>query len=131
MRVFSIFVIVALLLAVAPRPAAAEVGDVVLGGILVLRIRAHAGGLSLAERAAIVEQRITEALSRGPLAPETVVVRQVNGQSTIFVGNILIITVDVNHANLNGTTSVLLAERWARNLRSALPQALPVGGPHV
>lgn len=129
MRGFSIFLVALLALALVPRPAAAAAGDVVVGGILVLRIRTEAGGLSAAERAVIVEQRITDALSKAQFSPETVVVRRVNGDPAIFVGSTLIVTVDVNHARLNGTRPELLAEMWARNLRVALPKAVPLGVP--
>lgn len=129
MRGFRMFLIALLLLAFVPRPALAAAGDVVVGGMLVLRIRTDAGGFSAAQRAVIVEQRITDALSKAQFSPGSVVVQRVNGDPAIFVGNTLIVTVDANHARVNGTTPELLAEVWARNLRLALPHAVPLGVP--
>ena len=105
--------------------AAADVGDVVVGGVLVLRIRAEAGGLTIQQRAAIVEQRIVNVLGKVRPTPEQIVVRIVNGQPAIFVGPAMIITVDANHARLNQTTQQALAEVWAGKLREALPKAMP------
>lgn len=107
-------------------PALAEVGDVIVGGVLILRIRAEAGGMSIEQRVVVVHQRIVEALSRvRPFRPEAVAIRMVGGQPTLFVGDIMIITVDANHARLNGSTQQALAEIWARNLREGLPKAVP------
>lgn len=117
------------LLTLLSSPAAAEVGDVVVGGVLVLRIRAEAGGMSVQQRAIIVEQRITNVLSKVRPTPQAITVRMVGGQPAIFAGEIMIITVDANHARLNGTTPRSLAEVWARNLRVALPKAVPQPGP--
>lgn len=112
-------------------PGAAAAGDVVVGGILVLRVRAEAGGMSIEQRAMIVEQRITNALSKGRPAASAITIRLVNAQPAIFVGEIMLITVDANHARINGTTQRALAEIWLRNLQEALPKAVPqpVPGP--
>ncbi len=118
-------------IAVSAYPAAAAMGDVVVGGMLILRVRAEAGGMSIEQRAVLVEQRITNALSRGRPTAETITVRTVNAQPAIFVGDILIITVDANHARLNSTTQQALAEIWLRNLREALPKAFPLLAPGV
>jgi len=122
---FRITLITLVLLALLAGPAVAEVGDVVVGGVLVLRIRAEAGGMSVQQRAMIVEQRITNALSKARSTPQTIAVRMVGGQPAIFAGDIMLITVDANHARLNGTTQLSLAGVWARNLREALPKAVP------
>ncbi|HLE78045.1 MAG TPA: hypothetical protein VJA65_06520, partial [bacterium] len=75
-----------LIVALLQGTAAADVGDVVVGGVLVLRIRAEAGGLTIQQRAAIVEQRIVNVLGKVRPTPEQIVVRFVNGQPAIFVG---------------------------------------------
>ncbi len=116
----------ALVLALAVGPAAAAAGDVVVGGVLILRIRTAAGGVDASQRAVIVEQRITDALTKSPSTAATVLVQRVGGQPVIFVNGVMIVTVDANHARLNGTTPFLLAEIWARQLMEALPKAIPV-----
>ncbi|HEV8338955.1 MAG TPA: hypothetical protein VGR25_04775 [bacterium] len=130
MRLTIVAIALALVVGLA-HPAAAAMGDVVVGGMLILRVRAEAGGMSIEQRAVLVEQRITNALSRGRPSVETITIRTVNAQPGIFVGDILIITVDANHARLNGTTQQALAEIWLRNLREALPKAFPLLAPGV
>jgi hypothetical protein len=130
-RLLFMILVALLTTALAAPPAAAATGDVVIGGILVLRVRTAAGGLTAADRAVIIEQRIVDALSSAPVNAEAVTVRQVAGQPAIFVGPVMIITVDANHARLNGTTPLLLAELWVRSLREALPRALPLRQPVV
>lgn len=125
MKPLTIAVTALSLTAVLAAPAAAALGDVVAGGMLILRIRAEAGGLSIEQRAMIVEQRITEALSKLRPTAQAITIRTVNAQPAIFVGDIMIITVDANHARLNGSTQQALAEIWLRNLQVALPKAVP------
>lgn len=124
MRLTIVAITLALIAGLA-HPAAAAIGDVVVGGLLILRVRAEAGGMSIEQRAVIVEQRITNALSKARPTAEAIAIRIVNAQPAIFVGDIMIITVDANHARLNGTTQQALAEIWLRNLREALPKAVP------
>ncbi|MGH2452684.1 MAG: hypothetical protein ACRDF5_02830 [bacterium] len=125
MKPLTIAVIALGLTAVLAAPAAAALGDVVAGGMLILRIRAEAGGMSIEQRTMIVEQRITEALSKLRPTAQAITIRTVNAQPAIFVGDIMIITVDANHARLNGSTQQALAEIWLRNLQVALPKAVP------
>jgi len=125
MKPLTIPVIALSLTAVLAAPAAAALGDVVAGGMLILRIRAEAGGMSIEQRAMIVEQRITNALSKLRPTAQAITIRTVNAQPAIFVGDIMIITVDANHARLNGSTQQALAEVWLRNLQVALPKAVP------
>lgn len=119
--------------AMTPSPAPAsppgtvpgETGDVVVGGVIVLRIRAEAGGMSVQERLVQVRRRIVEALSRTRGTAPPVTVRRVAGQAAIFAGEVLIITVDANHARLNGMSQQALADLWAARLREGLAKAAP------
>lgn len=106
-------------------PAAAAVEEIVVGGIVVLRVRAGGDGVSAAQRGVILHQRITNALSIGRVTPEQITVRVIGGDPAIYVRDVLIITVLPEDAQLNGMTREALADLWLQNLRRALPRALP------
>lgn len=124
-RILARLLAAALVTVLFTTPAAAAVDDVVVGGILVLRVRTDAGGMTAPQRAAIVEQRTTNALSKTAPVAEAITVRPVRGEPVIFVGDIVIITVDANHARLNSTSKRALAAVWLRTLQEALPKAVP------
>lgn len=117
-----------ILLALLPTAASAGAGDVVVGGMPVIRVRTAAGGMSAEARADIVERRITNVLSQSRAVPP-VTVRVVDGEPTVFAGDMLVITADAHHARLNGTSRHALAEVWAEHLRAALPNAVPLPQP--
>lgn len=123
-------VLAAALVTVLAVPAAAAEGDIVVGGIVVLRIRFSAGGFTAAQRTVLVQQRITNALAFGKNIRVTI--RMAGADPVIYAGDQMIITVDPDHARANGTTQRALAEVWARNLERGLAAAKPLqqpGGP--
>lgn len=96
-----------------------SVGEVVVNGSAVLRIRREAGGLRPAARAEIIAARLRrragEGMTKGHLR-----VAIVGGEAGILWGDHLIVTVDTTHARLSRTTPRALAERWLRQITQAL-----------
>jgi hypothetical protein len=116
----------ALVLAVGPRPATADVGDISVGGVWVCRITQPAEGLSREARAAQINRQITEALSTPRFRRGAVVYVRPDGPNTrILVDKLLIMT--VTPADVQGTsvTTAQLARQWAQRLAVGLSKALP------
>ena len=101
-------------------------GDVSLTGQVILRIRHPAAGYSVAQRVEEVQSRLIEALSLEDFTPEEVKVKKVGGDVAVYVRSLLVITVDGPTARRNKTTPPKLAAIWARNLRKALTEAMPL-----
>ncbi|MGE5584166.1 MAG: septal ring lytic transglycosylase RlpA family protein [Bacillota bacterium] len=105
--------------------------EVALGGHVVMRIRAGAGGMSAGDRAASVAQRLRESLADS--GGEGVKPALVRGSFAVAAGDRLIVTVDSEHAALNGSSCYELALQWANNIRAALgaPVLRRVDGGHL
>ena len=96
-----------------------NVGEVLLDGKVVLRVRTSAGGLSPYERAQTVSQRLEEAVAAG-MRPEDIHSAQWGNEAVILGGDNLLFTVDSDHARLNHTTPMGLADSWGNNLAGAM-----------
>lgn len=97
--------------------------EVALGGELFFRLRVAAGGLSEEQRAEILQERLTKiytALFTHQVSVHQVRVCRINGEVTICVGDILLVTVTEGDARANGTTPSQLAEQWCENTQRAL-----------
>ena len=107
---------------VAPMTIVQAVGnEVKVGDMVVLRIRTTAGGLTPAERAMVIAQRLSDLVnSDQPLKPEDVHAGMMDGEAVVMGGETLIITADPEHAAMNGTTPEGLANIWATNIAEAL-----------
>ncbi len=97
----------------------ADVGEVVMGETVLLRIRTAAGGYSSAQRAVIVADRLQQIIGSG-VQPGEVYAGMVDGSAAVLAGGELIVTADRAHARINGTTPGQLATTWASNIASAL-----------
>jgi len=95
-----------------------QVGEVIVDGDVVLRIRSAAGGLSAYRRGQIVADRLN-LLTGDSTKPEEITTGIVNGQEVVLAGGQILVTADTTHARLNGTTPTILANQWAGNLRVA------------
>lgn len=95
------------------------VGDVIVNGQTVLRIRTAAGGYSPPERARMVADRLQEMMNEG-LRPQDIGVGRLNGEDVVMARGQAIVTADDRHAALNGTTPRLLASQWAGNLENVM-----------
>ncbi len=104
--------------------ASPNVGEVVLAGIVILRISQPLPGLTPMARASLISQRLLDILAARRAAldqlPEEVRVRLVGGEVAIFVGSDLVATVDQAHADYHRSTRLALAGVWADRLRQAL-----------
>jgi len=101
-----------------------EMAEIEIDGVLFFRIRTAAVGYSVAEREAIVDQRLVEAMATGKIAP--VYVDEVRGRPTVYVGKVRIITVypeDV--AAVGGQSDYSIAESWAQGIREGLQKTAP------
>jgi hypothetical protein len=96
-----------------------QIGEVLINGRAVLRIRVAAGGLSAARRAEIVAERLRGLVAQGLRAGEFSIAT-VGGEVAIVARGQVIVTADRNHARANNTTPRALAELWARALVRAL-----------
>lgn len=100
--------------------------DVPGTGIVFMRVRVPVGDMTLYEYRELIWQRLADALRPGleagqPLNGEAVrLVIPEEGNPQIFVADHLIVEVDEEHATLNQSTQVALAEVWAANLALAL-----------
>lgn len=95
--------------------------DVALNGHIVLRMRCPNGGMSPAERADCVGERLREALATASC--EDIKPAVVRGSFAVVIGTKHIVTVDTEHAKANKSSCYALALKWANNMRLAL------GGP--
>lgn len=98
-----------------------QVGEVLVGESVALRIRAAAGGRSPVQRAEVVAERLRRLLGIG-LNPERLTVAEVSGEAAVVWDGVLVVTADRRHASLNGTTPMSLARQW----RDAMAKTLAV-----
>lgn len=97
-----------------------EVGEVLMNGEPVFRIRSGAGGLTAPRRAEIVAERLAGMVNSGQLSADDVRMGTMNGQRVLTANGELLITADQYHANVNGTTPARLASMWQNNIVTAL-----------
>ena len=96
-----------------------SVGEVLLDDQVVFRIRTSAGGYTPFQRAEVVAERLRQLMSDS-LRPEDVTTGRVSGEYAVLVNEGILITADPAHAELNDTTPLQLADRWAQQLENAL-----------
>ena len=104
-----------------------QVGEVLVDGEVVLRIREAAGGYTPLQRAGVVANRLQSAFARG-LTVNDVMVGRLNNQAVLMMGEELLVTADRNEARINNSTPVGLAVAWRQNMVAALT---PGTGPVV
>ncbi|MFQ6133004.1 MAG: hypothetical protein ACE5R4_13265 [Armatimonadota bacterium] len=120
-----VVVVSVLALACFGTQAATDKGDIVIGGKVPIRIRAATPEFTVEQRVLIVRRRVVEVISHEDSYHPNVRIVIEKGTPAIYVGKHLLITVHQNDAKANGTTPVRLAQRWAGNLKEALPLATP------
>lgn len=103
-----------------------EVGEVLMGNTVVIRIRGNVGGFTPGERAQIVASRLMNSLSLG-LTANDVRTERISNQYALYLGNNLLVTADPHVAQSQGLTAAQLAGAWQNNLQTAMRAAgLPV-----
>lgn len=107
------------------------VGEVLVNGQIVIRMRTSAGGMSPADRARIIADRIRAWVS-GPYSPYDLAVRRgAYGAAELRAHGDLIVTVNPQEAEALGSSSMGLAQAWRDNVMMALGVAaadLPATG---
>lgn len=100
------------------------VPELTIAGHTVMRLRATAGGLSPQERAYDLRRRLGPILTLENLTANDVTIHQERPRQTasIYVRDRLLITVDQNLAKANNSSIANLAQQWANNLKTMLPQ---------
>jgi hypothetical protein len=116
-----------------PQPAAADAGDISVGGVWVSKITHDAAGFSAQERAVEVTKRLTEILSNPAYrhAGAMVAVRPVGQSAAILVGDQLAMTIMPEDTAGTGVTTMELARQWAQRLAQGLVKALPDANFHT
>lgn len=99
-----------------------QVGEVLMGEKVLLRIRTAAGGLTAVQRGQVVADRLNE-LTGEATKPESITTGTANGQEVVMVDGQVLVTADSAHAKLNSTTPTILAQHWAENVRAAFTAA--------
>jgi hypothetical protein len=99
----------------------------VIANTLCFSVRAAAAGMTPQQRIDHVNDRLAVILGHETLQPENLRTRQTaGGDVEIWVGRSLLATVTRADARANGSADPQsVADRWASNLRAALPQARP------
>jgi len=106
-------------------------GEIVLGDVVVIRLRNGSGKLDLTKRADVVQERINQILSIADVTAKDVCLKKLPEGPTLFVRDIKLVTVDLETANVAGTTQDSLAKQWAHRLMGVIDQVnvRPPGDP--
>jgi hypothetical protein len=98
-----------------------------VAGKQVLRLHATVGGKSPEKRVEMLDERVTEILSRGDgtLGSADIVLKREKGSVYIEVQKQVLVTVAPEDAAANHTTREKLAHVWLANIRKTLPQLAP------
>ncbi|MEN6371486.1 MAG: hypothetical protein ABFD64_05675 [Armatimonadota bacterium] len=97
-----------------------QIGDVVVDNQVPIRLRFSAGGLSPAERASLVAQRLSQMSN---LSPSEISAGRIGSYWGVIARGEMLITADSAHAAANNTTPSGLASAWASQLRKAMTGA--------
>ena len=110
-------------LLITPRPASAyPPGEVVLGDIVVMRLRVGSGKLDLQQRGDLVQERINKVLAIKDVTAKDVRVEDNKYGPTIFVRDIKLLTIDKPTAEAGQMTPLALAKAWAHRLAGIVDQ---------
>lgn len=105
------------------------VGEVLVNGQIVIRMRTSAGGFSAPERARIVAERIRNWVS-GPFSPYDLAVhRGSGGAAELRAHGDLIVDVNPSEARALGSSAMGLAQAWQTNIQTAMGVSPSVGTP--
>jgi hypothetical protein len=96
-----------------------EIGSVLIGDRIVMRIRTSYDGLNPFERADLVAEKLNRLLAAGLTSTEVSAEVQA-GRSVILARGEVILTIDTELARKNGTNPANLALLWAREIQAAI-----------
>ena len=112
----------AALASTATMAVAVPPGEIVLGDIVVIRLRNGSGKLDLTQRTHLVQERINQILSMHDVTAKEVRVEKLPDGPTIYVRDVKLVTVDKATADAAGATPESLAKQWAHRLMGVLEQ---------
>lgn len=99
---------------------------IVVAGEIVARVRDKGPYDSLGQRAAEINKRITETISRKEAGVPRMSLKQENDLWTIYCGSTMLVRVYPAEAKANNVAEHELAARWLKNFERALPKAEPM-----
>lgn len=98
-----------------------------VAGQQVFVIKSGATGMTIAQRAQLIQNNLDNALvASNNRSPGAVSVVSVSGTPVITLGGYRVITVDGATARLSATTPSILAQKWAHSLKAALANSASV-----
>lgn len=101
------------------QPQTARIG---IGSYHLLELPGGAAGYTLAEREVAVYNRLTEAISHGPVSANKICVGRVRSAPTIYVGDCRFVSVYASDVKGTGLTQEQLAQQWRDQLAQVLPK---------
>jgi len=121
---------IAALIALFALPALAELraisnptGEMIIGDQVVLTIHSPAGGFTIQQRVDEITTRLNRRLGSADFDPTLITVHKFGAEYAVTYHDHLIALADSKTAELDGTTSEKLANKWATNLRRVIPLA--------
>lgn len=95
--------------------------EAIIGGALIHSVRTTSDGLSPDQRAAVIQQRVNQALAQGPLHASDFTIGQLDGDWCVLFRGKRFLTVDQATAHQEHSDPKALAEKWAKHLQQVLP----------
>ncbi|HEX5323719.1 MAG TPA: hypothetical protein VFW40_08030 [Capsulimonadaceae bacterium] len=92
-----------------------------VGGTPILRVRSAWAGFDPHVRAMMVQQRVNNALSVGPVHPGEITVGQLQGDWCVLFRGRRFLTADLTTARQEHSNPKALAMRWAHRMRQVIP----------
>lgn len=92
-----------------------------IGGTPILRVRSDWAGFDPRARAMMVQLRVNQALSVGPVHPDQITVGRLQGDWCVLFRGRRFLTADPHTAAIDHSTPRALAVKWAERMRHVLP----------
>jgi peptidylprolyl isomerase len=101
---------------------AAPPGEIIVGTVVVMRLRNGSGKLDVAQRAGVIQERVNQVLALTDVRAKDVQVKEDKAGPTIYVRKIKLLTVTPEDAQAANMEPLLLAKVWARRLAGIVDQ---------
>lgn len=124
-RLTVTLLITVLLAALACSFAQAADGDIWLAGYLFITLKTPDDAEAFGKRVDTVQARANDLLAASSELPK-IEVKKSKGNTSIYAGGKVFMTVTAADAKVEKTTVDKLANRWAQRLRTILPEATPI-----
>lgn len=124
-KIVAAVLVAAVAVVLLPCAFAAEKGEVMMGGFLLMRIRCGTAQMTAEQRADVIQARVNDLLVLGGIDLASVKVERQWNDAVLYAGGKVLVTVDKCLAEANRTTPTRLAEVWAKRFRQIYPQVVP------